>query len=148
MKESKMEVTAFQLASRFIGLKEIPGENHNPMILAMLKLHNEWPQEDEVPWCSAFVNFISFLLNLPGTKSLAAISWETTGRAISIEEAKKGFDIVVLRRGEGWQRHVGFYSHHNKENVWLLGGNQNNQVNVAPFSIERISAVRRLWEGD
>ena len=57
-----MEITPFELAQRFIGVKEVPGTTDNPQILAMLKLDGEWPEHDEVPWCSAFVNYIWFQL--------------------------------------------------------------------------------------
>ena len=55
-----IKITAYKLAERFIGMKEVAGAVHNPQILAMLKLDNAWPVSDEVPWCSAFVNYIAW----------------------------------------------------------------------------------------
>ena len=59
-----MQVTAFDLAQRFVGVKEAPGSADNPQVLAFLKLDDEWPERDEVAWCSAFANYIAWLLRL------------------------------------------------------------------------------------
>lgn len=149
-----MRVTAYQLAERFIGLQELPGKSHNPAILAMLKLDQEWPDGDEVAWCSAFLNWIAWLLRLPRSKDLRARSWLTVGTAIHLNEAVPGWDVVVLKRGEGAQPgpevidapgHVGFFSGLDDESVHLLGGNQGNTVSVVGFAKPRLLGVRRLW---
>jgi len=88
----------------------------------MLRLDEPWPQGDEVPWCSAFCNFICWLLRVPRSKSLAARSWLDIGTPVSVETAQIGNDIVVLSRDAGG--HVGFYAGHNLHHVILLGGNQ------------------------
>ena len=148
-----MEITAFHLASRFIGLKEVPGHKDHPMILAMLKLDSEWPDGDEVPWCSAFINYVCWLLRLPRSKHLRARSWLGVGQAIELSDAKVGWDIVVLKRGDGEQPgpevldapgHVGFYAGHNHTWLQMLGGNQNNMVSVVAYDVERLLGVRRL----
>ena len=148
-----MNVTAFSLAQVFIGTEEVGGAMDNPQILAMLRLDNKWPQGDEVPWCSAFVNYICKLLRLPRSKSLLARSWLTVGAAVSLEDATPGFDIVVLSRGAGEQPgienttapgHVGFYAGHVGEYVQILGGNQANGVKVAAYPKARVLSVRRL----
>lgn len=63
-----MNITAFDLAQRFIGIKEVPGSTSNPQVLAFLRLDNAWPDGDDVAWCSAFVNYIAWLLRLPRSK--------------------------------------------------------------------------------
>jgi uncharacterized protein (TIGR02594 family) len=93
-----MQITAFDLAHRFVGMKEVSGSLNNPAILAMLRLDNEWPTDDAVPWCSAFTNYVAWLLNLPRSKSLLARSWLVVGRAIELADARAGFDVVILRR--------------------------------------------------
>lgn len=143
----KIEITAFDIAERFLNLSEVKGTIDNVQIMAMLHLDTDWPQHDEVPWCSAFVNYVCWLLRLPRTRSLAAISWETVGSPITLDDAIKGFDIVVLKRGTGRQRHVGFFAGTNNATVLLLGGNQNNQVNVSAYDVKNVTAVRRLYGG-
>ncbi len=58
-----MHVTAFDIAQVFIGETEVSGGMDNPLILAMLRTDNKWPEHDEVPWCSAFTNFICKFVN-------------------------------------------------------------------------------------
>ena len=148
-----MEITAFKLASRFVGLKEVPGHKDHPMILAMLQLDSEWPDGDEVPWCSAFMNFVCWLLRLPRSKHLRARSWLEVGQAIELSEARVGSDVVILMRGEGEQPgpevldapgHVGFYAGHSHTWIQLLGGNQKNMVGVNAYPVGRVLGVRRV----
>lgn len=147
---TKLEISAFDLAQRFVGIKELPGPKDNPFILAMLQLDTPWPPHDEVAWCSAFVNFVCHLLRLPRSKSLAARSWLTVGQAIDLSAAEVGFDVVIVKRGadsapgpEVIQApgHVGFYGGAGQ----LLAGNQGNAVSLAPFDPAMVLGVRRLY---
>lgn len=151
--DNDMYVTAFDLAQRFIGVREIAGQMDNPQIMAMLRLDNSWPQHDEVGWCSAFANYVCWLLRLPRSKSLMARSWLGVGSAIEIGEAMPEYDVVVLNRAGGPQDpavleapgHVGFYAGHSGGLVSVLGGNQGNAVSIAQFKAELILGLRRLY---
>jgi len=151
----KIEITAFDLAQRFVGIKELPGDQDSPFILAMLQLDVSWPAHDEVAWCSAFVNFVCHLLRLPRSKNLAARSNLQVGRAIDLTDAEVGFDIVILKRGDGQQPgpdvlqapgHVGFFGGLQGDRVQVLAGNQGNAVSLAPFPVSQVLGVRRLFE--
>lgn len=138
-----MTIDPFTLATRFVGVKETPGVHSTPVVLAMLKLDDPWPQDDAVPWCSAFVNTICWLLRLPRSKSLAAKSWLAIGAGVELEEAVVGYDVVVLTRDGGG--HVGFFAGRSGlTHVLVLGGNQHDAVSVAPFPVSSIVGVRRL----
>jgi len=148
-----MNVTAFKIAQRFVGLKEVAGAMSEPLILAMLRLDAKWVENDETAWCSAFANFICHLLELPRSRSLAARSWLTVGQSIPLSDARVGFDVVILQRGTGKQPgadvlsapgHVGFYAGQNASNVMLLAGNQGDAVSIAAFPKSRILGIRRL----
>ncbi len=152
-----MEISAFSLAQRFIGTKEMNGTMDNPQLMAMLTLDMDWPQDDEVPWCSAFVNYICHLLRLPRSKSLLARSWLEVGFGIDFLDASPFFDVVILKRGTGIQPgpeivnapgHVGFYAGVSVDGalVEMLGGNQGDQVKISRYPVERILGVRRLLE--
>jgi len=143
---------AFDLAERFVGTEEVGGQVDNPMILSMLKLDNTWPQNDEVPWCSAFTNYICWLARLPRSKDLRARSWLTIGKGITLDEAAVG-DIIVLQRGGGDQPgpdvldapgHVGFYAGRFGDFIEILGGNQGDQVKISRYPKTRLLGVRRL----
>ncbi len=149
-----MEITAFDLAQRFVGTEEVAGSLNNPQLMAMLKLDTNWPPDDETPWCSAFVNYICHLLRLPRSKSLMARSWLGIGRAIDLDEAEVGFDIVVFQRGADPQPdasvtdapgHVAFFAGFaGPTYVEVLGGNQGDQVKISRYREDRILSVRRL----
>jgi uncharacterized protein (TIGR02594 family) len=138
-------VTAYLLATRFLGLTEAPGLASHPLVLAMLRLDQAWPEGDHTPWCGAFVSFVAWLLDLPRSRSLAARSWLTVGQPVALHEARVGFDVVVLSRGADTAAgHVGFYAGSAPDSVLVLGGNQGDAVSIQPFPSSRILGVRRL----
>lgn len=150
-------VTAYSIAERFLGTAEMQGRLSNPQILAMLKLDANWPKDDDVPWCSAFLNYVCWLLGLPRSKSLRARSWLKVGRPIPLDVADRGFDVVILSRGANAPGpevikapgHVGLFSLNtlsvnNDPVVRLLGGNQGDSVSVKRYPASRVLGVRRL----
>ena len=148
-----MQTSAFDIAQRFIGIQEVGGSLDNPQIMAMLKLDNQWPEHDEVPWCSGFANYVCWLLHLPRSKDLRARSWLEVGRNVPLSEAQPGFDVVVLKRGRGEQPgpevinapgHVGFFAGLDGELIEVLGGNQSDTVKVSRYPKSRLLGVRRL----
>lgn len=142
-----MKITAYDLAERFVGIGEVPGMEDNATVLSMLRLDGAWPDHDEVPWCSAFVNYIAWLLRLPRSKSLMARSWLKVGRSIQIMDATPGFDIVILKQDpdDGVHGHVGFYAGREADaRIDILGGNQADEVNVSSYPLSRVIGVRRL----
>lgn len=149
----KIQTSCYDLAQRYLGVEEVEGKVSNPTILAMLTLDFRWPEGDEVPWCSAFANWIAWHLNLPRSKSLMARSWLKVGTAVSLAEAQPENDVVVLRRGGGNQPdasvlnapgHVGFFAGQGPGYVVVLGGNQGNEVSEVRFPASQILGVRRL----
>lgn len=148
-------ITPLGMAERYIGMKEIPGQNFNPAILAMLKLDNKWPEDDSVPWCSAFMNWILWhFKDLSRSKSLRARSWLKVG--ISVMNQPILGDIVILKRGGGNQPgkdvtnapgHVGFFIRYEGDKVVILGGNQNDSVNISSYDKNRILDIREpsIW---
>jgi uncharacterized protein (TIGR02594 family) len=145
----KIELTAFDLAQRFVGMKEVSVKMSNPAVLSMLQLDSRWATDDSVPWCSAFTNYIAWLLRLPRSKSLRARSWLGVGRSINLIDAQVGFDVVILNRGGvpdpgvlDSPGHVAFYAGHQQ----MLGGNQGDAVSVISFNPKDLLGVRRLYE--
>ena len=121
----------------------------------MLQLDDKWPQGDDVPWCSAFVNYICWLLGVQRTRNLGARSWLDAGLPVSFNDATVGMDVIVLSRGGGLQPgvdvkdaagHVGFFGGFtaDKQRVLVLGGNQGDSVSLTSFPAEQILAIRRL----
>lgn len=148
-----MDVDLYFIAERYIGTKEVFGKIDNPLILAMLKLDNDWPKNDETPWCSGFMNWICWHLRVARSKSLMARSWLNVGYAIDLEDATPGWDVVILKRGSGKQPgpnvinapgHVGFFAGVEGNKVLLLGGNQGDSVSISGYAKSRILGVRRI----
>jgi len=148
-------MTAFERAQRYVGeVTELAGTESHPLIQWWLSLCRFGPNADhETPWCSAFVNGIAWEMRLPRSKSAAARSWLLVGTPVRVEEAIAGYDVVVLKRGEGKQPgpdviaapgHVGFYAGLEGDDVLVLGGNQSNGVSIARFKRSAVLGVRRL----
>jgi uncharacterized protein (TIGR02594 family) len=147
-------LTPFTLAQRFEGVAEIPGAVHNPAVVSMLQLVDHSVHDDETPWCSAFVNWVMWLLDGPRSKSLAARSWLSIGYPIPLTEATPGRDVVILKRGANAPGptvlaapgHVGFFAGllYAPDRVRVLGGNQGDKVCFEEFPLERVLGVRRL----
>lgn len=149
-----MNITAYQLALRFDGLKETPGVVNNPAVLAMLQLVDRSVQDDEMAWCAAFVHYVTWLLDVPRAKSLSARAWLTVGKPVGLLEAAPGFDVVVLSRGDfappadvlKAPGHVGFFVGRvgTPAKVRVFGGNQSNRVSFEDFPAARVLGIRRL----
>ena len=145
-----MNVTLYQVAQRYMGVTDIEGPEDHPLIQwwFSLCLRNEFGlhEKDETSWCSAAMHGFCHPLGLPMSGSAMARSWLEVGKPVPLNQAKQGFDAVVLWRGDpkGPQGHVGLFSRLDFTTVHILGGNQANQVNVTPFPIVRVLGVRRL----
>lgn len=142
-----LELTAFTLAQRFVGLREIAGDDDHPFIRWSHSLTTFGEASDEVPWCSSWLNAICWLLRLPRSKSAAARSWLEVGQTIDLDRAQVGFDIVVLRRGaSATAGHVGLFAglSEDHQTVQLLAGNHGDAVTVAGFPVRDVLGIRRL----
>ena len=136
----------YDVAESHVGVKEFPAAKHNPTIVKYYKdSGHAWVQDDETPWCAAFVGAVLAECGLSGTKELNARSYLNWGQPVDLEQAKKG-DVVVFWRGskDGWKGHVAFYSDHDEDTIWVLGGNQGDAVNVKGYPRGRLLGVRTL----
>ena len=145
--------TALDCAKQYAGMKEVPGHESNPAILAMLQMDMRWPTDDAVPWCSAFANWIAFNMGQERTKSLRARSWLLVGTEVPLEKAT-GNCVVVFSRGR-WAPgpevirapgHVAFFDELDVENhrVWVVGGNQGDKVSRKAYPLNRVLGARKL----
>ncbi len=125
------------------GHKEIAGDKHNPEIVKFFTEIGFDIQNDETAWCSAFVNWIAMKAGLERTKQLNAKSWLDVG-----DEVKNPLvgDIAIFHRGDpkAWTGHVGIYINKIGSNIYVLSGNQGNQVSIAPYKETRLIGYRRL----
>lgn len=140
-------LTPYDLAQANIGVREIPGKNHNPLIVRWLRSLASWISDDETAWCAAFVNEMAREAGYESTGKLNARSFLNIGRVIPEDEAQRG-DVAVLWRVSktGWQGHVAFLDHWNRNRglLYLLGGNQNDAVNITAYPDSQLLGIRRL----
>lgn len=136
----------YQAALGYKDLKEYPGSQHNPKIIKFFAdSGNAWVQDDETAWCAAFVGSVLAQCGITGTNKLNARSYLKWGKTVDINNAKPG-DVVVFWRGskDSWKGHVAFYSDHDANNVYVLGGNQGNAVSIQAYPRSRLLDVRTM----
>lgn len=137
-------IKAFNKALEFYGLQEIRGEEDHPTILKFFaEIGHKWVKADEVAWCSAFVNWCCMKTGYEYTKKLNARSWLQIGW--EVEKPRLG-DICVFWRDskDSWKGHVAFYVREDGENIYCLGGNQGNKVQISVYKKSRLLSYRRL----
>ena len=132
-------------AVKHIGVEEIVGSKHNPVILAWAKalgLEKVYTN-DEIPWCGLFVGYCAHAAGVQVVnKPLWALSWANYGN--KVDEPMLG-DILTFKRDGGG--HVGFYVGEDKDCFHVLGGNQANEVCVTRIAKSRLHQARRTaWK--
>lgn len=120
-----------------LGVKEVAGKKHDARVLGYHAATKLKSTRDEVPWCSAFVCACLERTGVESTKSAKAKSFLTWGRAI--QEPEIGCIAVFNRKGGG---HVGFFLSENDSQVYVLGGNQGNQVCVRAYPKKELLGYR------
>lgn len=136
-------------ARRQIGVREIVGPKHSPIIMG-------WVQEvgaavlgikvndDETPWCGTFM---AWLMKQAGLKAPAiavrAAQWGRTGKwGRELLAPRLGCIMVFTRNGGG---HVGLYLGEDDTHFYILGGNQSNSVNIMRIAKDRLAAGGMRW---
>lgn len=133
------------------GIIEVPGGGDNPRIVEYLRtttIPADLAEQDETPWCSAFVNWCVEHAGHRGTRSAAARSWLEWGKAIEVP--RRGCIAVFSRPGATPESaHVAFYMSTIAPRVaalatgyTVLGGNQMNRVGVNVYSASRLLGFR------
>lgn len=133
------------VARKYIGQKEIPGKANNPLIIQWWEAIKAPFRDDLTPWCAGFVGGVLEECGIKSTRSAAARSYLKHG--VKLDKPAVGC-IVVFWRGspKGFSGHVGFVvGMDRKANLMVLGGNQGDEVNIKPFSKQRVLGYR--WPG-
>lgn len=136
-----------QAARRDEGLAEIPGEQSNPVILAMARAIGApaWYHDDSQPWCAVAMNFWlleSGHLMATGTRGdyfdrLRALTFATYGQDLARPTLGA---IGVFTRPEG--AHVGMYLGEFRDLLYIYGGNQSNKVGATWIRSRRLKTWR------
>jgi len=143
-----MELSQIEINSRiitkalsFLGVEEVAGKENNQAIVDMFKALGFEHFDDEVPWCAAYVGSVLKYSKLDYLKSLRARDYANYGTPTN--KPIVGTVVTLWRESYlGTKGHCGFYLRHDKEYVWILGGNQSNQVKVSKYPITQLLAFR------
>ncbi len=123
------------------GQREIAGSGNNARITAFMKeLGHATLARDSVPWCAAFVGASLERAGIASTRSLMARSYLKWG--VELSEPRVGSVAVLTRGSDAAAGHVGFVLGEAGGRLFLLGGNQSDQVSVAPFARSRLLGFR------
>ena len=129
-------------ASKYIGYSETEQRAELRKFLKVDPVYTEW--------CAAYVNAVLRESDIPGSETVSenpfmARSFTNLGYQVNTPDYG---DIVVLKRGQPWEGHVGFYIDLKiiGGDVYyrILGGNQDNEVSIKLFRAADVVAVRRL----
>ena len=129
-------------ARKHIGLKEIKGSRHNPIILSWLKKLKAWWNEDESAWCGLYVAYCLQEANVPVPKHwYRALDYLSYGTRL----IKPAYGCVAVKARQGGG-HVCFVVGQTKEGKLVcLGGNQNDMVCYALYDRKDFEAF--MWYG-
>lgn len=129
------------VAKQYIGTEEIQGEKNEPRVLKWWKLIRMNYTSDEIAWCAAYVGGVLEEIEIASTRSAWALDYKHWGQACDLTFGA----IAVFRRESGG--HVGFVMGADaRGNLMILGGNQGNAVNIAPYPRANLVATR--WPKD
>lgn len=131
-----------------LGVKEIRGSGSNKQVEEYLDygyVNNKSSLSDSTPWCAGFIAWVLEKVGMGSTNSLMARSYERWG--VSTKSNPMPGDIATRYRGvksKGFG-HVNFFLgwHNQGRSYYGLGGNQNDEVNVSIYSIDKLTDIRR-----
>lgn len=116
-----------EIAFAELGVSAHPPGSSNPRITEYHAGTNIAGYDDKASWCSSFVNWSLEQAGIAGTGSALARSWLEWGEPL--EQPVVGCIAVLWReQPTSWRGHVGYYLREDENLVYLLGGNQLDQV--------------------
>ena len=140
------EAPWFEIAIAFerMGVIEIPGSRHHPLIVWFHAQTSLKATTDEVPWCSSFACAVMEMSGIRSPRSAAARSWLDWGEPL--DKPRPGC-VVVFNRASATNpnaAHVAFFWAPRGEDrrIDVLGGNQRNRVCVAPYLLADVIGYR------
>jgi uncharacterized protein (TIGR02594 family) len=135
------ELPWMEIAKRELGQREIAGDKDNPRIVEYHATTRLKAAEDEIPWCSSFVNWVFTQLKWERTNSAGASSWTKWGTkllnprygCVVVKSRVGGNHVCFFVRAESRDGVAGFIG---------LGGNQGNKVCEAWYPLSSVKAYR------
>lgn len=125
------------------GIYDQNGTKENPEVMKYFKElgYTRKQVKEETSWCSAFVNWVFKMSDAPYTSKLDARSWLEIG--METNNPQLG-DVVIFweESKKSKKGHVGFYINQIGDEIFVLGGNQNNQVTISSYPTSNLLGYR------
>lgn len=134
-----------QHARANLGIREIPGARHHPLILTMWRaIKRGGIKDDETAWCAAFVGWCLEEKGIRSSRFESARSYLDWG--IELDGPAVGAVCVIGRKGHPGAGHVFIVTGVDAKG-WIvgIGGNQGNAVSEASFNPERVAEGGYRW---
>lgn len=122
---------------------------NNPKIIACFAAGgNKATNDRTTPWCAGFMSKMLLEAGIESLRSLSSQAYRKYGTEIGVTDwarVRKN-DIIIVSYGGG-TGHVGFFRGYDqaRNKVMILGGNQSDNVTLAPFGTSMISSIKRNW---
>ncbi|RZJ47407.1 MAG: TIGR02594 family protein [Brevundimonas sp.] len=137
------------LARAQIGVREVVGPKHSPVIMGWIqelgaKALGVRVNDDETAWCGTFMAWLMKRAGL-STPAIAvrAASWGRAGAwGRELLGPRLGCVLVFTRDGGG---HVGLYLGEDETHFHVLGGNQSNSVSITRIAKTRLAVGGMRW---
>ena len=123
-----------------VGVVEIPGAKSHPAIESYHAVTAAGAAPDSVPWCSSFMCWVMEQAGFRHTRSKRAASWRDWG--VSCPPTRLGALLFFGAKdpAAGGSGHVGLSLGVTGSDVFLLGGNQRDRVDIG------VRKVRDIFE--
>lgn len=144
-----MSLDPITIAIQELGTAEFDGSANNPRILQYAE-EAGFPDytDDDVAWCSLFMNWVALKCGKKRTEKLNARSWLNPSSGLIVDDKPEPGDVVVYWRDspQSWKGHVGIFLGYSKDltRIYTLGGNQNNTVSISAYGADQLLGFRRL----
>lgn len=128
-----------------VGLKEVPGAQHNPLIVEWGQQSGiSWWNNDEDAWCAVAVNGALVNSGYPSTRSALARSFTRYGTRLS--RPVRGAIVVFPRGSNPLYGHCGIVEAVRSDGtIVIVNGNVGNAVRRTVFRIESILPDGIRW---
>lgn len=137
-------MTPIEIALKEYANDSWDGIKTNPEVLKYFtEIGYDYIDEDETPWCAAFLNWVLRKCNIQTPNKLNARSFLEMG--IITSQPVVG-DLVILWRinPAGPYGHCGLFIKETETLVWILGGNQNSRVCIQAYSKNQLLGYRSI----
>lgn len=141
LEEKPQQVPWLPIAYAELGVRTFAAGSSNPRITQYHTNTNIHGYDDKASWCSSFVNWSLAQVGITGTSSALARSWLDWGEPLA--EPRLGCITVLSREdASSWKGHVGFFLRADEAHVYLLGGNQLDEVREHFYPLSSVLGYR------